>query len=368
LIGGNNIREDIKIMSDEKSTGSKQSFWITIPGVLTAITGLIVAITGLANVIRSMDNSSKADPTPTAVPAAIAETPETEPTQEPEPTPEPTISSTEEVVEATATTESPTPTTALEHITIPDEPSSNPAWFQDSSSLVYADQGQATADNYLNMPLERPFTAHSMEYVGYVDITRVEISSEKVFVYISIGVEETPPQDVEVFYGVEIDADMDGRGDRLIYGLVPSSTDWTVEGVQIYGDTDNNVGGPSPVTSNNGISGNGYETLLFDSGVGTNDPDMAWIRRSPSRGNHIQFAFKLSVVDNSKKFLWSAWTDAGPMQPAWFDYNDYFTLEEAGSPISSANEYPLKELALVDSTCRWPYGFNPRGDEPGLCP
>ena len=352
-------------MSNEESTEKKQSFWVTLPGIITALSGLVVAITGLVTVFVNRDSQEKAEPTPTVVeeaatPTEAEEVPEPTATEEPEDSPTPTP-------EAIQPTAPPTPTIAIEHSIIPEEPGSI-TWHVDSSSRVYANEGRATADDFLNMPLERPFTSQGMTYVGYVDINRVEISSVKSFIYVSIGVEEAPPQDAEVFYGVELDIDMDGRGDWLIYGLVPNTSEWTVAGVQVYEDSDDNVGGPSPITSNNGISANGYETRVFDSGVGANDPDLAWIRRSPEKGNHIQIAFKLSLIDNAKRFLWSAWADAGPMEPAWFDYNDYFTLEEAGSPILDSNEYPLNGLALVDTTCRWPYGFKAKGDEPGICP
>ena len=30
-------------------------------------------------------------------------------------------------------------------------------------------------------------------------------------------------------------------------------------------------------------------------------------------------------------------------------------------------QYPLKQLAELDNTCRWSVGFTPDGTEPGLC-
>lgn len=367
-------------MNNQQPRDSKPSFWSTLPGIITTISGLIVAITGLITVFNNR-NVPESVPRPTS--EAVAETteadftktPESMPTQEVEETETPTATSTQEV-EATQTNlpdaettavASPTPTTELEHVSIPDEPANNPAWFPDSSSLIYASLGYSTADDFNNHPLERPFTAEAMEYVGYTDIKRAEISSVRNFIYISIGIEMPPPDDAMVYYGIEIDADEDGRGDWLVYAQATTDTEWTIADVQIYYDEDGTVGGPSPVKSNPGIPGNGYEVLLFDSGYLTDDPDMAWTRRDPTRTNYIQIAIKSSVIENDKRFLWSVWADAGPMQPGWFDYNDHFTLEEAGSPIQNAPDYPLRELALVDSTCRWPFGFNARGDEPGYC-
>ena len=358
-------------MSEEngkESTGSEKSFWVTLPGILTALSGLVVAITGLVTVIGGRDNP---DPTPTLTPEAVAETTGADVTETPEPTFTQEVEVTETDIpdgEPTPTEEEPTPTPVVVHTTTPNEPSNNPAWFEDNSSLIYAGLGYSTADDFYNFPLERPFTSEAMEYAGYTDIKRAEISSVRNFIYVSIGVEIPPVDGDTVFYGVEIDADEDGRGDWLVYAQATTSTEWTVAGVKVYYDGDNSVGGPTPIVSNPGIPGNGYEVLLFDAGFQTTDPDMAWTRRDPSRTNHIQIAIKSSVIENDKRFLWSVWADAGPMEPGWFDYNDHFTLEEAGSPIQNAADYPLKELAEVDNTCRWPFGFNVRGDEPGVCP
>ena len=49
-------------------------------------------------------------------------------------------------------------------------------------------------------------------------------------------------------------------------------------------------------------------------------------------------------MSNASTFMWSAWADDGVIDPGKFDYNDQFTLTEAGSPISGAAEYPLKAI------------------------
>jgi hypothetical protein len=112
--------------------------------------------------------------------------------------------------------------------------------------------------------------------------------------------------------------------------------------------------------------GDGYETLVFDQGQGP-DPDAAWIRRSPSNPSQIQIAFKHSLIGLDSEFLWGGWADEGVRQPGWFDYNDHFTLADAGSPIGGNNNYPLKSMASLDNTCRWGFGFTPTGSEPGVC-
>jgi hypothetical protein len=70
-----------------KATGGKQSFWTTLPGIITAITGLVVAITGLITALgdEGVIGSRIGQPTPFAtitpvdqdatLPAAVEKTP-----------------------------------------------------------------------------------------------------------------------------------------------------------------------------------------------------------------------------------------------------------------------------------------------------
>ncbi|TFG49394.1 MAG: hypothetical protein E4H33_02355 [Anaerolineales bacterium] len=113
------------------------------------------------------------------------------------------------------------------------------------------------------------------------------------------------------------------------------------------------------------INLNGYETVIFDSGVGA-DPDLAWVRRDPEGTSQVQIAYKDSFLGEDG-FLWGAWADEGLMDPGLFDYNDQVTFTVAGSPAEDSPEYPLKAVPRVDSTCRSWYGLTPTGDEPGLC-
>jgi len=206
-----------------------------------------------------------------------------------------------------------------------------------------------------------------MDYLDYLDITRGELSVVAPWIYITIYLEGTPPTGSSASYGVEIDLDVDGRGDWLIIGVVPYSTDWTTNDMRAYADRAGDVGGLTPVISDAPNPGlNGYDDLVFDAGNGP-DPDAAWIRRDPTDPNHVQLAFKHSLIASDAYFLWGVWSDEGVTQPGWFDYNDHFTLIEAGSPAIESSEYPIKALAALDNTCRWGYGFVPTGSEPGAC-
>ena len=50
------------------------------------------------------------------------------------------------------------------------------------------------------------------------------------------------------------------------------------------------------------------------------------------------------------------------------DYNDHFTIEQAGSPVRDNQYYPLQALFAVDNVCRMSVGFNLSGNEPQACP
>jgi hypothetical protein len=266
-----------------------------------------------------------------------------------------------------APTETPLiPTPTVTHITFPASPGGVTSFMTDRSSAALAGERRAIADNFdLNL-LERPFTSQAMDYRGYLDLNRGELSIGAPWIYVSLFLEQAPPAGALAYYGVEVDIDVDGRGDYLITGLAPASTEWTTDGVRVLRDTNNDVGGARPVAADPPAGGDGYDELVFDQGQGS-DPDAAWIRLSPASASQVQIAFKYSVIGSPDEWTWGVWADEGLNQPGWFDYNDHFTPAEAGSPTSGSSLYPIKALAAVDSSCRWAVGFTPDGDEPGIC-
>jgi hypothetical protein len=169
-------------------------------------------------------------------------------------------------------------------------------------------------------------------------------------------------------YGVEVDLNVDGRGNVLLMAAKPGAT-WSTDGVRVWQDGNHDVGAAHPIQSDAPVNGDGYETVVFDQGVGT-DPDAAWARISPTDPNSVQIAFKRAVISDDDKFTWGAWAmNESMLNPAWFDYNDHFTVAEAGSSLSELTQYyPLKAFAEVDNTCRWAVGFTPTGSELGICP
>lgn len=268
---------------------------------------------------------------------------------------------------AEATSAPPTATATVVHVTTPGSPGSVDSFMTDRSSRASAPEGRALGDNFDTLLFERPFAADGMQYRPYLDITRAELSASGAWFYVIISLEEAPEPNAPAMYGVEIDIDKDGRGDWLIYGQTPPGSEWTAVNVRALRDGNNDVGEDQPLRSEDPpASGDGYEELVFDSGHGP-DPDAAWIRIAPGAAAGVQIAFKQTLIGPPGQFMWGAWSDEGPQDPAQFDYNDRFTISEAGSPVSSSAYYPLNQLELVDNTCRWGYGFVPSPSDPGAC-
>jgi hypothetical protein len=260
------------------------------------------------------------------------------------------------------------PTATVAHTTYPTNPGSLSSWVTDPSSSAYASERRAVSDLFSTLFFERPFTQQVMDYQAYLDITRGELSVGSPFAYATIFLEGSPPAGSTALYGIEIDLDRDGRGDWLVYGQVPATSDWTSAEVRVYKDSDNDVGDGTPVEEDGSGAGlNGFDDMEFDMGYNTTDPDAAWIRRDPSNASRVQLAFKMAFIGSPNNFLWGVWSDEGPQNPAWFDYNDHFTLSEAGSPDTASSQYPVKALYSVDNTCRYAYGFTPTTNLPGMC-
>ncbi len=263
------------------------------------------------------------------------------------------------------------PTATIVHNTMPGEPPGNreSGMTDPDSSGTAAERRANGGENFDQNLYERPFNANSMDtYFPDLDIKRASLSRSGGWVYVTIDlVGVRPGGGLEGNYGIEMDLDVDGRGDWLILASTPGSA-WSTAGVRVWRDANRDVGNDFPISSDPPQRGDGYETLAFDQGHNS-DPDVAWARVSPQNPNSVQIAFKYSLIANDNYFMWGAWTDQGVFNPAWYDYNDHFTAAEAGSPLPGLKKYyPLKALAEVDNTCRWSVGFTPAGDEPGVCP
>jgi hypothetical protein len=262
-----------------------------------------------------------------------------------------------------------TPTYTIVHLVTPPGTTGATRYITDFDTEPYAPQKKAIGgDEYFNNRWERPYTADTMEYLSDVDLIRVEMRITSPWVYITFEYKKPRAEGIgETMYGAEFDINKDGRGEYLIWGASPADGEWTTDGVEIWKDTNYDVGGATPQGANAPWDkGDGYDQNLFTEGVG-DDPDLAWIHQIEG-GKKVQLAFKYSVLNNAAQFLWNGLADLGVRKPAWFDYNDHFTQEQAGSPLPIQTKfYPLKEMWGLDNTCRDAYGFSPTGTEAGLC-
>ena len=265
----------------------------------------------------------------------------------------------------------PAATPTIVHQTIPGEPPNRyESLVSDRNSSTTAAQRAANGgENFDINLLERPFNAITMDiYYPDLDIIEARLDRSGSWAYAEIELVNVRPDEgiLGGNYGIELDLDEDGRGDWLILASQPQS-EWTTLGVRVWQDSNNDVGNDIPVHADYPQHGNGYE-LYFDQGNNP-DPDIAWARISPQNPAVVQIAFKNSLIANDNHFLWNAWSDQGVFNPAFYDYNDHFTHDEAGSPLPGLQRYyPLKALFEVDNTCRMSLGFELAGDEPGGCP
>jgi hypothetical protein len=240
----------------------------------------------------------------------------------------------------------------------------------DINSSVDAKKKRAPGgDSFVNDLFERPFNANTMDtYFPYLDILNTQGYIDSTWGYATITLFGNDANGHLLGkYGVELDLDRNGRGNWLILVSDPSSTDWSTQGVQAWKDTNGDVGGTVPIVADKAVSnGDGYETLVFDQGKSSDNPDGAWARIS-SDNKTVTLAFKLSMLGTPKSYAMGAWAGTD-LNPAMFDYNDHQTHIQAGDPDPGLQLYPIKALAEIDNTCRLAIGFVPSGKEPGLCP
>ncbi len=202
---------------------------------------------------------------------------------------------------------------------------------------------------------ERPYDASGETYLPGVDIVTAELGEDEEWIYARISMfmhgDMVPVLDGS--YALEIDLDLDGRGDFLVLVDNPTAAgtaDWSVSGVQVWQDANNDVGSRTAAVPD-GDTGDGFETILFDAGLGE-DSDLAWARVSPDEPNIVELSFKKSLLAGQKVFAWWVWASSVPSDPSAFDYND-----SHGESV----------LAGLDSTCAWMFGQAPI-DLPNICP
>jgi hypothetical protein len=278
-------------------------------------------------------------------------------------------------VASTATQEitAPPPTEiAVQHtiipVNLPADRSSHAGDFD--SSTTASKKTAAGGDRFTFGRFERPFNANTMDvYFSQLDIVDTLVFQDATWIYGTIVLKGGDANNaLSGRYALELDLDLDGKGDWLVIASGLASTDWTVTGVQAYQDTNKDVGNKTAMFADKGApGGDGFETLVFDQGKG-NDADGAWARISPKDPNTVEIAVKRSMLGDPGKYLINMWAGNSLLDPALFDLNDHFTQEQAGAADAGLElYYPIKAVSEIDGSCRMAVGFEPTGQEPGLC-
>lgn len=263
------------------------------------------------------------------------------------------------VVEAVEEIEIPTPTIELTqtlvplpdvtHKTIPGEPKYMLAQLiTDCQTGFYVEPGKPVdtrgCDWWQINRLERPHDEDFQDYLSPYDIIEAQFGEDDTWLFAQIVTfPATDPATMQGTFAIEIDRDLNMRGDYLIQVTNPVAGDWSVAGVRVWKDTNNDVGSYTAFYADDVNTGDGYEEILFDQGLG-DDPDLAWARISPDDSNTVQIAFKQSAI-GYPLFEWWAW--ASMDQPLNSNYDLVDTFDD-------------NDLYYIDNTCAWIYGGKPR--------
>jgi hypothetical protein len=327
---------------------------MTIPGLILIFSMVLTACN------LPLDKTSPPDQQlPAAAPTAAQVSPAAV-SEQPSPTP----------------SNSPTKEPEIVHKDQPGSPVGNKNQFQ----TVYDQVDENTApkkqafggEDFRNGKYERPFD-QSMNYLPLTDLVTIQLNREdSKWIYVLFKVDKpfSVSPDADTHFLVEIDTNLDNRGDYLIVSGTPKDTKWSTQSVMVFTNPDINIGGEIPVKPDSSLSeGRGYYEEIFNDGKGK-DADLAWSRFSKVDQSVVEIAFKNTLTGGEKgKFIWLPWADSGMLDWSLFEFNDHFTLEQAGYPLKEdAKNYPVKALWGVDNTCRLPSGFTPTGTMPGLCP
>jgi hypothetical protein len=208
-------------------------------------------------------------------------------------------------------------------------------------------------DNYL----ERPHDEEALLYFPAIDITQAQFGQDEEWYFARIDTYEQPEASTPLdgVFGFEFDLNEDARGDYLLLVENPAAigSEWSVTGVRVWHDENDDVGSLTAVLADETNTGDGYEVLIFDQGIG-DDPDLAWARLSPEEPFVVQFAFKPALIEDADIFIWWgwAWEVSELLQPELFDFVD--TYEE-------------EDIFRLDNTCAWTFGALPR-ILPNTCP
>lgn len=274
--------------------------------------------------------------------------------------------------EASVTEAAPVTAEPIVHVDIPTEGTVSRASAHDNEeSTNSGNKDVIFGDDFGNNRFERPFTANDMVYLPDLDIVDFSITSDDTFFYIRIDLVglDLASQTLTGFYGVELDKNGDGRAEIFLVTQPPYKTEFTAENVYLFIDANGDVGSDQAAAPD-AANGDGFDSLLFDlnNGIHPEDPDLAWVRFIDDTKPAVEIAYKKWLFkDGNENFMWSVTANDSFIDPAQYNFHDVITEAEAGSPTKSNPNYPIKLLAAMDNTCRVPFGFQAKGNEPLGC-
>jgi hypothetical protein len=296
----------------------------------------------------------------TAEPVAVASeaasaTPKSVPSVQPSPTAHPTV-------------------VPVEHVIIPSAGTSDRATAHDNENSLFFDTKKVkTGDEFYKNRFERPFTSVDMGYLPDLDIVNFSITSDENFFYIKISMVSLDKltDSLSGSYGVEIDRNADGRAEVLLTTHPPYSEEFTADNAAAYLDVNSDVGG-NIINRPDDYPSDGFEATIFDLSQGVypeGNPDLVWVRQTTDGDlPAIEIAFQRWIFKGGKEaFMWSVLSSGTAIDPVKLYWNDHFTAEQAGAANTDDPNYPIKDLAVVDNTCRVPLGFQAVGSEPLGC-
>lgn len=210
-------------------------------------------------------------------------------------------------------------------------------------------------DQWERIFFERPVEEGGTIFFPQLDIIESSFGQDENWYYTRILVFSEMVEDLVLdgIYALEIDVNLDARGDFLIIAAAPGlypPDEWHSNSVQVWFDSNDDVGGPTAVLVDPLFDGDGYETLLVSSGLG-NDPDLAFVKTSSEEPGLIEFGFKASLLGGVESFEWWVWAMREDVGAAKYDPVDFF---------------PQDTLFAMDNTCGWIFGSYLR-NLPNIC-
>jgi hypothetical protein len=210
---------------------------------------------------------------------------------------------------------------------------------------------------------ERP-AASDGTYLPEIDLTGASLSLSGDWVYVTIRLAHAPAAGMH--YSVEFDTDLDARPDVLVTGNPRAGGGWDSQGMRAYVDPDKNIGGTRPrLADPPAPEWDGYENQR--EGAQSGPQPLIYCRLDPSDPQAVQLAVSLWMLAAPESIAWRAWAEGAVFNPGRQEYNDFHSLEAAGSPYVDSPAYPSRSLVSIDNTCVATYGFEIDQPLPGYC-